>query len=88
MRGIGVDAAALLAPHIVEFEDLLWIALEAFRRRHLPIVHLGPDAVLVAEGGDAGLRRDAGAGEDDDAVVVGHALRLLGRRANGNAVIA
>ena len=73
MRGIWLDAAAQLAPHIVEFEDLMRIALEALRRRHLAIVDLGPDAILVAEGGNAGLRGDAGAGEDDDAVVAGHA---------------
>src|SRR5262249_19124611 len=75
-RRVGLGRAARLAPRVVEIQDQLGIAREALRRRHIHHVDLGPDAVLVAEGGDAGFGRDAGAGQNDDALEARHAGQI------------
>jgi hypothetical protein len=56
MRGIRRDARKAAPPLIVEVVDEAGIAGESLRCRHVAIVHLRPDAALVAERVDAGFR--------------------------------
>jgi hypothetical protein len=55
MRGVGLHLPDRLAPHIVKFVHAGRIARKTFRRGHIAIVNLGPDAVLVAKGRHAGF---------------------------------
>ena len=52
---------------VVERLHARGIAGECFRRGHVLKLHLGPNAVRVAEGGEAALAADARACEDDNA---------------------
>ena len=55
-----------LAAGIVEGVDPFRCPREGRRRRHVLDADLGPDAVGIAEGVEAGILGDAGAGENDD----------------------
>ena len=67
--GVGLDGRVpeLLAAGVVEGLDAGRIAGEGLRRGDVLDAHARPEAVGVAEGGEAALAADAGAGEDDDA---------------------
>jgi hypothetical protein len=54
------------APIVVEVVHPCRIAREGLGRGHVFQAHLGPDAVGIAEGIQAGFLRDPGAGQDDD----------------------
>ena len=68
VRGVGEHPAPgqPAAPGVVERVHRHRIAGEGLGRGHVLEAHLGPDAVGVAEGVEAGLFRNAGAREDDD----------------------
>jgi len=72
MRRIRLHAGMPAPAVIVEVVHELRVAPEAFGRRHLTVVVLRPDAVLVAKRGDAGLRGEPGTGEHDDVAIGRH----------------
>src|SRR5688500_14389194 len=76
MRGVGLDLAEPGAARVVEGLDERRIARERLGRRDVLDAVALPQAVRAAEGGEAALRRDAGAGQDDDVAYVAHALSL------------
>src|SRR5262245_25155178 len=69
---VGPCRFELAPPPVVEIVDEGRVLGEAYGRRHLAVVVSRPNAVLVAEGGEAGLRREAGAGQDNDALKAVH----------------
>src|SRR5882724_5559508 len=71
-RHVAIAQAA--PPIVVERLHPGGIARIGHRRRHILQPHLGPDAVGVAKGIEAGFLGNAGAGEDDYAMRFLHAL--------------
>ena len=68
--GVGPGLDQVDPTGVVELVHEGRVAGEALGRRHLLEVVLGPQAVLVAEGAEPGLGRDAGAGEDHDVLEI------------------
>src|SRR5690606_12080318 len=64
VRVVGLHAAHLAAPGVVEALHEQGVALERLGGGHVAHVVALPQATAVAEGLDAGLRRDAGTGQD------------------------
>ena len=79
VRGVGLDALQRAPALVVKIVHEKRVAREAFGRRHLAVVVLGPDAVLVAEGRKPGLRGQPGSGQDHDVLEVCHASSDNGR---------
>src|SRR5258705_4653361 len=66
MGGIGLDRVELPTPRIVEGVDQYGIALKRLRRRDILDPMPLPQPVGPAEGREATLRRNSGAGQNDD----------------------
>lgn len=78
MRGVGLLRLDGLAPHIVESQHQIGIALECLWRCDIFDAVLFPKAAAVAKGVDPTLRTDAGAGQDYDIANVSHLAHEAG----------
>lgn len=77
VAGIGLDAIEAAAAFIIKVLHQLRVARKAFGRCHIAVVHLRPDAVLVAKSLNPRFRRQAGAGENDNVLIFCHNGRHL-----------
>ena len=75
--GVGLDLSKLATAAVVEVLHHGRVAGEGFRRGHVLDAVAHPQAVVGAEGGDAGLGGDAGAGEDDQIAVTHRGTKAL-----------
>ena len=80
VAGIGLHRPELSAAHVVEAPDEGRIALEGERRGDFLNAIAFPQAAAAAKGGDAALRRDAGAGQHDDALGVAQPVGGVAQR--------
>ena len=71
VRSVGMHCRQLASPLVVEVLHQRRIPRERLGRRHILDPMTQPQTVRRPEGGHAGFRRDAGAGQDDE-VARGH----------------
>ena len=69
VAGVGLGCEGIAAAHGIEPPDEGWICVPGFRGGDVLYTMAVPKAAGTAEGGEAALRRDAGAGEDEEAVM-------------------
>jgi hypothetical protein len=88
MGGVGCSVEKVAAAQIIEREHRIGIAGEGFRRRELHRIEPGPNAlpVPVAKRAEPALRRNPGAGQDEDVLARAHSSGSRARMRSSSAL--